>query len=100
MVPRGMLVVERRLPQPMRDGIYAECRMVNERQPQKTSIDIAATRIAPSKPGNDSGQGETHEKTQSGKVVMLPPDHRIFRQIADIRRSLFSAGLNKEPANM
>lgn len=119
MVARGVLVVEGGLSEVVSKGVDAKrglrignvrtraksnnrqlTHLVNEAQPSKTSINIAALPVAPEVAGNDGGENVCRSDEERHIVVVLPPHNRVLAQVADVSDTGCSAGSEEHPAKM
>lgn len=100
VVTRSVLVIERRLSEPMRERVYAESRVVDECQTKSTRVDITAKPVAPQKPGDESGHDEAHEDEQGNVPLVLPANDAISAQIGDVCNTRLAARFDKHPPDV
>jgi len=74
--------------------------MMNKYQSHDASIDISALPVTPTKPANQSGHGECHDKHEQNVVLVLPLDDRVPRQVTDVGGTGLATGLDDHPTNM
>lgn len=74
--------------------------MVHEAQSSSTCVDETAPPVTPAKASNNRREQETKDDDQVQVPAMLPLDDLVLAQIADVRNTRLTAGLDEHPANM
>ena len=100
MVTRGVLVVEGRLAEPVRERVHAERRVVDEAQASCTSVDETTEEVTPEKTRDDRGNNEAHGDNERNVPSVLPSDNRVLGQVAHVGNTRPNAGLDEHPANV
>lgn len=119
VVPRRVLVVERRLAQPVRERVHAERRlrraahesgmmkkkkkgthMVHEHQAQHRRVHVPAGIVPPQHPGHGGREHEADEEDERDKVLVLPAHDGALGEVADVREPGPAPRLDEQPAHV
>jgi hypothetical protein len=74
--------------------------VVDEAQPQNTSIYVSTLSVSPQYPWNNGWNDETHEENEQNVMLVLPANDGVLRKVANIRDSWLPSGLNHHPTDM
>ena len=100
VVARGVLVVERRLAEPVRERVDAERRVVDEAQAGRAGEEEAAAGVAPAQPCDEGREEEAHADDEVDVPAVLPTYDLVLGQIGDISDTRPAAGLDEHPADV
>jgi len=100
VIPRGVLVVERCVTEPMREGVYAERRVVDKRQTCGTGEEETAPPVSPTETGDGHREEESHGQHQREVVFVLPSDNLVARQVGDVGDTDLGSWFEDHPADM
>ena len=116
VVARGVLVVERRVAEPVRERVDAECglvsrsghiveetawntHMMHKAEAQHTSIHESALRVAPGHADN-RGDNKRREEDEPDVVPVLPFHNGALGEIRHVGHTGLAPGLDHHPADM
>jgi hypothetical protein len=100
VVPRRMLIVERRLSEPMRERVEREYAVMHHTHAQRPRVDVPAPPIAPEIAGNRGGDGEAHEDDEGHVPSLLPAHDRALSKVADVGYARPTTRLDEHPADV
>ncbi len=100
MVPGRMLVVERRLPEPVSERVERKYTVVHHAHPHRPSVDVPAMPVTPEIPRDGGGDGEAHEEDQPHVPPLLPAYDRALAEVAHVRDAGLAPRLDEHPANV
>jgi hypothetical protein len=98
VITRGVLVVERRVTEPMRERVYAKRRMVDKRQARGTCEEETAPPISPTETGDGHREEESHGQHQREVVFVLPSDNLVACQVGDVGYTDLGSWFEDHPA--
>jgi len=100
VVPRRMPVVERGLPEPMRERVEREYAVVDRAHAHRPSIDVPAAPIAPEVAGDRGRDRETHEEDERHVPPLLPAHDRALAEIAHVGHARPAPRLDEHPPDV
>jgi len=100
VVPRRMPVVERGLPEPMRERVEREYTVMDRAHAHRPSIDVPAAPIAPEVAGDRGRDRETHEEDERHVPPLLPAHDRALAEIAHVGHARPAPRLDEHPPDV
>jgi len=77
-------VIEGLVAEPMGERVDAEGSLLDEKDTENTSVNIAASPVTPAEAGNKRWEDDAHDKCDPNVVLVLPDDNRVLVEIADV----------------
>ena len=84
VVTRRVAVVKWLVTEPMCQRVDTERGLLNEEDPQNSSVDESTHPVTPSKAGNKAWEDHTHEDNGLDVVAMLPDNDGVIVQVGDV----------------
>lgn len=96
----GVLVIERRVSEPVGERVDAEGRVVDEEKSGGSGEEETSAVIVPSESSDEGGENESHPDDEVDVPTVLPLDDFVLRQIGNVGDSRLSAGLDEHPSDV
>ena len=100
VILRRMLIVERRLADPVRERVDAERAVVHERQACRAGKEESTAGVVPEEPSNDGREDEAHADNEVDVPAVLPFDHGRAREVGHVCDTGAAEGLDDHPAEV
>lgn len=100
VVTRSVLVIERRLSEPVSEGVYAKGGVMDEDEPGSGSIKVSTFPVTPADTRDDGWDNDGHEDEEPDVVLVLPADEGVVVEIRAIGDTGFTARLDDHPADV